>query len=243
MTSARTLFISDLHLSAERQDLQQAFEAFCRQKIRPGDRLFILGDLVDYWIGDDDDRPFAQQLAKQLTAVSDSGVELLFMRGNRDFLIGLDFCRRTGMQLLPDPCTLAWGEKTLLLTHGDLLCTLDVEYMQARRMLRSAQWIEQFTAQPLAARIDHLEQLRDRSTASKARRPEQLDAVPEAACQMLRAWRADILLHGHTHRPKLHWHEVDGRKLPRYVLSDWRPQANCLILDGDECRFQDLPAP
>ena len=238
----RLLFISDLHLCEERPDIWSCFEAFCRQHVRDDDRLFILGDLTEFWIGDDDDAPLALELAAHLRRLADRGVQLAFMRGNRDFLIGPDFCARTGMRLLADPCVIEADGHRLLLTHGDLLCTLDLEYMGVRREFRTFGWQQAFLSKSLAERRQMIEKLRSDSTASKAARDEAtLDAVPETAARYLREWGADTLIHGHTHKPDIHHHRIGDRDCPRYVLSDWRPQTRFLEFQDGNCRLLDYP--
>lgn len=234
----RSLFISDLHLCAEQPQIWDAFVAFCDAHPQPEDHLFILGDLVDSWIGDDDDGVLAVQLAEQLKALTERGVQLAFMRGNRDFLMGTDFCSRIGMKLLPDPCRLMANGKTVILTHGDSLCTLDKAYMAVRRQFRSLAWQQKFLALPLEQRREAVRQMRSESTAYKTTRPEKImDAVPADIERQLRCWHADTMIHGHTHRPAVHKHQVDDRTCTRYVLSDWRPEGNFLQLDGDGCRL------
>ena len=235
------LFISDLHLCDEREDIWNAFEAFCATEVADGDSLYILGDLSEYWIGDDDDSPHALRLNRQLKGLSERSVQLAFMRGNRDFLMGNVFCNSVGMRLLPDPCTLDCAGGKVLLTHGDLLCTLDDEYMRVRRRFRELEWQRQFLGQSLDERRAILARLRTESGQYKQQQSEEiLDAVPDTIRLMLQSWGVDTMIHGHTHRPGVHSHEVQGRQCRRYVLSDWRPKTQFLRADATSVEVSDF---
>lgn len=216
-------FISDLHLATERPETLQLFEAFVTETPRGGDRLFILGDLFDAWIGDDDDAMLASRVRDCLRGTSDRGVSIRVQRGNRDFLMGRRLMRDCGAQLLPDchVCDVA-GQRTLLM-HGDLLCTDDVAYMKARRKLRNPvfQWV--MLRRSLAARRGIATEYRRRSqreTSLKA--ADIMDVNEETVLRYFARYRVRQLIHGHTHRPATHEYQLaDGRRATRLVLPEW----------------------
>ena len=231
-----TLFISDLHLDPERPAITELFGRFLDGEARGADALYILGDLFEAWVGDDDPSEAGAIVAARLRALSDAGVPVHFIRGNRDFLLGTDYARRVGMRLLPDPCVvMLYGEPTLLL-HGDLLCTDDVAYQQFRAQTRDPRWQAQFLAQPLQARLAFAAQAR---AASKARYGELVssgmaETVGDVAADTVQAWfkRHGIrrMIHGHTHRPAV---QDEGAGNTRIVLGDWYEQGSVLRVDAD----------
>jgi len=224
-----TLFISDLHLDESRPQIVELFKQFLRGEARRADALYILGDLFESWIGDDDDGALAGEVAADLAAVRDAGVAAFFMHGNRDFLLGADYAARAGITLLHDPTVIELdGERTLLM-HGDTLCTDDVDYQRFRTLVRDPQWQTQFLSRPLAERRAFAEQARGesrRQTAMKAN--EIMDVNQAAVASALREHRVDRLIHGHTHRPAVHRFDVDGRAAERIVLGDWYEQGSVL---------------
>lgn len=230
-----TLFVSDLHLDPERPAITELFGRFLDDEARGADALYILGDLFEAWVGDDDPSTAGAFVADRLHALADSGVPVAFIRGNRDFLLGDGYARRSGMTLLPDPAVvMLQGEPTLVL-HGDLLCTDDTAYQQFRAQTRDPRWQREFLAQPLAARLAFAAQAR---AASKARYGElqasgQSEAITDVAPATVREWfkRYGIrrMIHGHTHRPAIH-DEGDGNT--RIVLGDWYEQGSVLRVDA-----------
>lgn len=231
-------FISDIHLNPKRPDSFARFEGFMDQAARRLQRLYILGDMVDYWVGDDGADAIGQGRAEvALRRAVDAGVEVFFMRGNRDFLIGDDFARRTGCQLLADPSVTALpagddGERRFLLTHGDALCTDDVEHQAARAEMLSVKWQFAFLQQPLDARIDAAAAMRRQSESRKQRTSAaMMDVNPAAVEELMRRHRIDAVIHGHTHRPAVHQLTVDGRPAWRYVLGDWHKKPSALYYD------------
>lgn len=218
-----TLFISDLHLSDAQPAVTQLFLDFLRGPARDADALYILGDLFEYWAGDDDgDDPLNSGVAFALREVADAGVKTYFMAGNRDFLLGPDFARRSGLTLLDDATLIDLHGTPTLLMHGDALCTDDFAYMQFRNTVRTPQYIARFLAQPLAARKAQIEQIRRHSEAQKqVKASEIMDVNRDAVIAALRSHRAPRLIHGHTHRPADHAHDVDGMACMRIVLADW----------------------
>lgn len=232
------LFISDLHLSAEEPANVAAFLDFLQGKAREATSLFILGDLFEYWAGDDDlATPFNARAAAAIRALADAGTAVFFMRGNRDLLAGPTFADAIGAHLLEDPTRIRFGDDAdappLLLTHGDALCTDDLAYQAFRRQVRDPAWQAGFLAQPLAARKAFIASLRQQSEAAKAEKAiEIMDVNVDAVAALLRKHGYPTLIHGHTHRPACHRLEVDHHTCTRHVLSDWRGQASWLRYDG-----------
>jgi UDP-2,3-diacylglucosamine hydrolase len=227
------LFISDLHLSGERPETVQLFLHFLQTRAAAASHLYILGDLFEVWIGDDDQQAPIPEVISALRRLTDGGTWLGLMHGNRDFLLGEDFCSATGAELLPDPsCRMLGGVPTLLM-HGDLLCTDDTTYMAFRQQVHDPKFQQQFLALPLEARRQKARQYRGMSSEAKSLKPEAImDVNPQAVIDLLRQQQAERLIHGHTHRPGDHKLSVDGRQASRHVLGDWHPQgAEILCLD------------
>jgi UDP-2,3-diacylglucosamine hydrolase len=232
------LFISDLHLTEERPAANEQFIDFLEGKARSADTLYILGDFFEYWIGDDDlDSPFNAVMAGMLRGLTQHGVPVYFMHGNRDFLLGERFCAATGAQLLPDPTVHEiQGIKTLLV-HGDTLCTDDVDYQNWRRIARSPEWQREFLSKSREERRNMILGLREKSKAVTQAKPAEIMDVNDAAvAQALRAHGVRRLVHGHTHRPGRHELEVDGRRCERWVLPDWYGRGGYLEI-GREARL------
>ena len=231
-----TLFVSDLHLDPERPAITELFGRFLDGEARDADALYILGDLFEAWVGDDDPSEAGTFVAARLKALTDAGVPTYFIRGNRDFLLGDAYAKRAGMTILPDPAViLLQGEPTLIL-HGDLLCSDDTAYQQFRTQTRDPRWQAQFLAQPLAARLAFAAQAR---AASKARYDElqasgQSETITDVSPATVREWFARYgirrMIHGHTHRPAIH-DEGDGAT--RIVLGDWYQQGSVLRASED----------
>lgn len=233
---ARQWFISDLHLASDRPQTLALFERFVRARLQPGERLFILGDLFDAWIGDDDDGPLAGQVRSTLRAASDRGVDVAIQRGNRDFLMGRRLMHDCGARLLADcEVTPVAGRPTLLM-HGDLLCTDDRDYQRARRRFRNPlfQWF--MLRKPLAERRRIAAEYRRRSAAKTANlRAEIMDANPDTVVRYLHRFDVERLIHGHTHRPAVHRHPLpDGRDATRIVLPEWHEDDAAAWLDDGE---------
>lgn len=216
--------VSDLHLRAERPDLNRRFATFLADTAASNvDTLFILGDLFEYWIGDDDlTDTFNADVCALLRGTVDLGVRICFMAGNRDFLIGERFATATGIRLLPEPARVGAGETAILLMHGDTLCTDDLPYQEFRRMVRSSEWQRDFLARPLAERRTEVESLRRRSTKAKQKKaPALMDANPGAIRAALADHGCTRLIHGHTHRPGHERIQLATGSAQRWVLSDW----------------------
>ena len=228
-----TLFISDLHLDVERPAITELFGNFIDDEARRADALYILGDLFEAWVGDDDPSPIGTFVAGKLRALHQSGVPVYFIRGNRDFLLGDAYARSAGMSILPDPAVVMLHGKPTLLMHGDLLCTDDVVYQQFRAQTRDPAWQTQFLAQPLSARIAFAQQARAASKAHQSGLQLQgtmemiTDVAPATVTATLRRYGIDSLIHGHTHRPAVH-NEAGGTRI---VLGDWYEQGSVLRVD------------
>lgn len=233
------LFVSDLHLSESRPAANEAFFAFVEGKARSAEALYILGDLFEYWVGDDDvEEPFNAVIAGFLRALSRSGVKLAVMQGNRDFLFGQRFCDETGARLLPDPTVVELGGVRTLLMHGDTLCTRDTDYQEWRRVARSAEWQRDFLKRPRPARRELALEMRERSSlAIGAKAMEIMDVDDDAVREALRRHGVTRLIHGHTHRPGRHEIEVDGRRCERWVLPDWYGAGGYLEISGPKPRL------
>ena len=239
----RVHFISDLHLSADRPALTGLFERYLAGPARDADRLYILGDLLEYWCGDDDtDDPLAHRLCGALKDLSASGCQVSFMAGNRDLLIGPAFAERAGFTLLPEPTLIELDGQPTLLCHGDSLCTDDVAYQVYRTQVRDPVWQQGFLAQPLEARKHFVQGLRMKSEAAKSgKAADIMDVNADAVAGLLRAHAYPRLIHGHTHRPATHHLTVDGHACERWVLADWHDdQGEVLIWDGDRLLRQIL---
>lgn len=244
-----TLFISDLHLDPERPEVTRLFGDFIDGEARGADALYILGDLFEAWVGDDDPAEIGAYVAGKLRALSDAGVPVFFQHGNRDFLIGRDFARRAGATLLPEAAvTMLYGRPTLLM-HGDTLCTDDVGYQAFRAQTRDPAWRAGFLAQPLVARLAFAAQARaasqQRQQALKQDDRAQFETVTDVSPATVQATLArygiDTLIHGHTHRPAIHTLDVDGRVARRVVLGDWYTQGSVLRVDADGMLLDALP--
>jgi UDP-2,3-diacylglucosamine hydrolase len=230
-------FISDLHLAAERPETTAQFFAFVNGPARGAEALYVLGDLFEYWAGDDDlDEELNASVAAGLAALRAAGTRVFFLHGNRDVLIGREFAQQSGAELIADPTLIElYGTPTLLM-HGDTLCTDDVEYQRFRARARDARAQAVFLAQPLALRRAQLRGLRAQSEEAKqAKSADIMDVNAGAVVQALRAAGYPRLIHGHTHRPARHVHRVDGRDCERWVLPDWYERPGYLRCDASGC--------
>ena len=232
-----TLFISDLHLTPERPRINEVFFDFVARTAAQAEALYIIGDLFEYWIGDDDlADAFNAAVADALSGLATKGIALYLMHGNRDLLIGPKFAERCGAKLIGDPTLLdLYGTKTLVM-HGDTLCTDDVEYQEFRLYARDPKNQADFLAQPMAARKRQIGQFRAASEQSKqAKPPEIMDVTVTTVENRLREFGYPRLIHGHTHRPARHVHVVDGRTCERWVLNDWYERGGYLRCDASGC--------
>ncbi|MFK4134245.1 UDP-2,3-diacylglucosamine diphosphatase [Pseudomonas luteola] len=216
------LLISDLHLEPERPDISRAFLRFLETEAVHADALYILGDFFEVWIGDDAMDEFQKGIARALKTLSQGGTRIFLMHGNRDFLIGKDFCRLAGCTLLADPTVIEAEGKRLLLMHGDSLCTRDEAYMRLRRWLRNpvSLWILRHL--PLKKRRKLARKLRNESKVqTRQKAMDIVDVTPEEVEGIMRRTRTQTLIHGHTHRPATHQFMLDDSAATRIVLGDW----------------------
>lgn len=247
---ADPLFISDLHLSAAHPRTVARFEAFAATSARQHAELLILGDLFEFWPGDDGfDDPVAVRVADALAAVGAAGVKVFFMHGNRDLLLGGRFARRAGATMLADPVIATIGGREVLLSHGDVYCTLDVDYQRFRVRARKPLLQFLFLLRPLAARRAAIGEGRAMSEASKQQKSMTImDVTPQAIDAALRAARVTAMIHGHTHRPAVHRATLDGTPVERWVLPDWdydapTPRGGYLTTRGDAWKMVDPASP
>ena len=226
-SSARTpaLFISDLHLQESHPRTLDAFFRFLDERASHAEALYLLGDIFEYWAGDDDlASPFHQRIVQALRRVRERGVAVYWMAGNRDFLVGQAFADAACLTLLPDPTVLTVGGQRIALVHGDAQCTDDLKYMAFRTQVREPGWQQQFLAMPLAQRKAIIAGLREGSRQAQGEKSyDIMDVTPDAIATLHEATGADIVIHGHTHRPALHHDQASGRR--RYVLPDWELDA------------------
>jgi UDP-2,3-diacylglucosamine hydrolase len=224
-TRTLALFISDLHLQESHPRTAEAFFRFLAERASTAEALYLLGDIFEYWAGDDDlATPFHQRIIQGLRGLADRGVAVYWMAGNRDFLVGQDFARAAGLTLLPDPHVATIGGRRIALVHGDAQCTDDLKYMAFRAQVRDPAWQQQFLAMPLAQRKAIIAGLREGSRQAHGEKScEIMDVTADAVAALHEASGADVIIHGHTHRPALHHDPVSGRR--RYVLPDWELDA------------------
>jgi UDP-2,3-diacylglucosamine hydrolase len=217
------LFVSDLHLQESHPRTAEAFFRFLAERASCASQLYLLGDIFEYWAGDDDlGAPFNRRVIEALRAISDAGVKVYWIAGNRDFLAGAGFAEAAGLTLLAEPHLATIGGQRIALVHGDAECTGDLKYMEFRAMVRAPAWQQQFLALPLAQRKAIIAGLREGSReAHGSKSYEMMDVAPAAIGDLFAATGTDVIIHGHTHRPALH--EAGGKR--RYVLPDWELDA------------------
>jgi len=227
------LFISDLHLCAERPNLMGVFAHFLNERVGENDELYILGDLFEAWLGDDAILPEQRPVIEALRATTTRGIPISVMHGNRDFLLGPDFESHTGCRLIPDPTPLALDGVPALLMHGDTLCTDDIDYQNYRAQVRSPAFIAKVRAMSLQERIAVAAELRAESVQrTDTKQPEIMDVNQQAVEQCMREHAVAILIHGHTHRPAVHRFTLDGRTVERIVLADWYTHGSVLVYEN-----------
>jgi len=217
-----TLFIADLHLDPARPEVAQAFFRFMGNDAPQAEALYILGDFFEAWIGDDLQHPFVDSVKQALRVLTDKGIPVYLMHGNRDFLMGEQFCTQTGCQLLEDPTLLELYGRKVLLMHGDTLCTQDVDYLAFRNMVRNPDWQKDFLSKSFQERLAIAESIR---AASKKKTSELqyeiMDVTQSEVEKVMTEQDVQLLIHGHTHRPAVHQLEVNGKTAERVVLGDW----------------------
>lgn len=236
-----TLFVSDLHLDESRPAIVAQYERFLSQVAPDADAVYILGDLFEYWVGDDGlALPLPARVATATRAAS-RHVPIYFMHGNRDFMAAQDFARAAGVEMLPDPTVIdLYGTRTVLL-HGDTLCTDDVAYQRFRAQVRNPAWQAAALTRPIEERIAIAQGMRaDSGTAKEGKSMEIMDVTPATVEQAFRESGCDVMIHGHTHRPGWHVHRVDGRECVRWVLRDWYQRGGYLEVTPQGTRLLEL---
>ncbi|NOZ10289.1 MAG: UDP-2,3-diacylglucosamine diphosphatase [Gammaproteobacteria bacterium] len=237
-----TLFISDLHLSVSRPQIIDLFLRFLQGPAQDAEHLYILGDLFDYWVGDDMlQLESLADLGTALKQLADSDVSVHITHGNRDFLLGQKFTQATGSTLLKETTVIDLYGTPALIMHGDSLCTDDVEHQAWRQQVLSSQWQQAFLAQSLDKRIEIAQSLRQQSEKNKQHKAmEIMDANQQAVEDIMRQHKVKLLIHGHTHRPGRHRFELDGEPARRIVLGDWYQQGSVLVCTGDDWELIEL---
>ncbi|MFT7228511.1 MAG: UDP-2,3-diacylglucosamine hydrolase [Methylophilaceae bacterium] len=238
-----SLFISDLHLCESRPEIISAFVSFLQLTAIHANALYILGDLFEYWAGDD-----AIALGKHeqsihaLNTLSQQGIELFLIHGNRDFLLGDTFAKAANLTIIPDPSLISLYGTSTLLSHGDMLCTDDIDYQHFKAEVRSDAWKAQFLSQPLSKRIDYIESIRRKSEAEKSVKSMNIMDVNTVAVETLLLQYDCLprLIHGHTHRPMQHQHHINNNTSERWVLGDWYEQGSYLRVDKQGCHEHQL---
>lgn len=241
----KRLLASDLHLSEKYPQITRRFFTLLEHAQNNADELYLLGDIFDYWLGDDDRSPFNESITDALSTLSHSGTRVFLQHGNRDFLIGHDFCSRAGCTLLDDPhLLLSPSERPYaLLMHGDLLCTNDTKYQEFRQKVHNPQWQKEVLAMPLSERAQLAQKYQMGSKKSKRLTPEEImDVNPQTVEDMLLKFGVTLLIHGHTHRPFAHKIKLVDKSAYRLVLGDWRPdeKAQCLCLENENWQFFEI---
>ena len=237
-----TLFISDLHLEADRPDIGKQFLQFLQTEANEADDLYILGDLFEAWVGDDDPNTHYFTIKRALRKLTDRGIPVYFMHGNRDFMIGKGFANETGVKILEDPYKVTmYGQKTLL-SHGDILCTDDVQYQRVRKMVRDPAWQASMKAKPLKERLRIAQEARRQSLEQTINMSlDIMDVNQDEVKRVVRQHNVDVLLHGHTHRPDIHTVDLGNRRAKRIVLGDWYTQGSVVRWDSRGPKLEAMP--
>ena len=237
-----TLFISDLHLDPDRPDIIDHFLAFLDGDAQGADALYILGDLFEAWVGDDDPNTHYAKIKMAIRKVVDKGIPVYFMHGNRDFMIGRQFANETGVEILPDPYPVTMYGQHTLLSHGDAMCIDDVQYQRVRKMVRDPEWQKTMLAKPLKERLRIAKEARRQSLEQTINMSMNImDVNPDEVIRVIRQYQADVLVHGHTHRPDVHTVDLGNRKAKRIVLGDWYTQGSVLRWDLRGPKLQVMP--
>jgi UDP-2,3-diacylglucosamine hydrolase len=237
-----TLFMSDLHLEAKHPEIGEQFLDFLAGEARDVEALYILGDLFDAWLGDDDPNPYYAQMKLALRELTNTGVPVYFMHGNRDFAIGVEFAAETGLRILNDPAVVNLYGKDVLLSHGDALCTDDIQYQQVRAMTRNPEWLAMMLAKSIEERIAFAVEARRQSMErGESLSDAIMDVNQDAVVAVLREHRVDTLLHGHTHRPAVHEVDLGDSTATRIVLGDWYDHGSVVRWDANGPRLETMP--
>ena len=237
-----TYFIADLHLAQNRPDITACFLRFLKGDAIQAQELYILGDLFEAWVGDDDDSEFLTVIAQALTALSAQGTTIYYIHGNRDFLLGQRFAKKSAMILLPEIDLIDLYGKSVVIMHGDTLCTRDIAYQQFRKKSRSWWWQTMIKMLPLFVRKKIANDYRKKSEkATSVKSQEIMDVTPDEAIKCLEHYQSQLLIHGHTHRPAVHELTANNKKAKRIVLGDWYEQGAWLKVTPDNMQLMNSP--
>ena len=230
-------FISDLHLSENTPSVTQGFFEFLKTAAQELSHLYILGDLFEAWVGDDDDSELATNVMQEINHATRNGLEIFFIHGNRDFLCGQKFAEQSNLTLLPDPFFLNFFDQKIALSHGDNFCTEDLEYIKFKKEVRSEKWQKEFLQKPLDDRLNIASNMRDASQKNNSNKDISImDVTPNAIQEFFAEHRIDLLIHGHTHRPNTH--QINSGT--RIVLGDWHKTGWCLMLDEQQQELKEF---
>ena len=228
------LFISDLHLAPERPEVIRLFERFIDEVAIHAERLYILGDFLEYWLGDDDKAEGLESVFQSLKKLSDSGTDIFFMAGNRDFLIGNKLAQKCGFKIIEEPYIETINGQNALLMHGDTLCTDDIAYQTFRAVVRNKQWQDGVLSKSLEEREQLAQSMRQQSEQANADKTEEImDVNQNTVIETMQQHSVDLLIHGHTHRPAIHEFEINGQACKRIVLGDWYEEGSYLRLNDN----------
>ena len=237
-----TYFIADLHLAKNRPDITACFLSFLKNEAPQAQALYILGDLFEAWIGDDDDSHYLSTIAKALTTLSALGTKIYYIHGNRDFLLGQRFAKKSSMILLPEVDLINLYGESVVIMHGDTLCTLDVGYQKFRKKSRSWWWQAIIKSLPLFVRKKIAADYRKKSAAATAIKSQDImDVTPDEVIKCLESYQSQILIHGHTHRPATHELIANGKEAKRIVLGDWYEQGAWLKVTPTSMQLMNTP--
>ena len=230
-------FISDLHLSEHMPSVTEGFFEFLKTAAQELSHLYILGDLFEAWVGDDDDSQHAMSVMQKINHATRNGLEIFFIHGNRDFLCGQKFAEQSNLTLLPDPFFLNFFDQKIALSHGDNFCTEDLEYIKFKKEVRSEKWQQEFLQKPLDDRLNIASNMRDASQKNNSNKDISImDVTPNAIQEFFAEHRIDLLIHGHTHRPNTH--QINSGT--RIVLGDWHKTGWCLMLDEQQQELKEF---
>ena len=231
-----TLFLSDIHVSDECPEISEHLEEFLLEEGSKADTIFVLGDLFEYWLGDDDPNPLFKEIKQLFKKLSDKNISIFFIHGNRDFLIGESFAEETGCHILDDPHVIDLYDKKVLISHGDIFCTDDKEYQLFRNQTRDPAWKESILSKSLSFREEFAKKARlESSKHTNSKKNEIMDVNKDEILKMYEKYNVEIIIHGHTHRPAIHDIFFNGKNCQRIVLGDWYEQGS--ILRCDETGF------
>ena len=230
-------FLSDLHLSEKTPSVTEGFFEFLKTAAQELSHLYILGDLFEAWVGDDDDSQHAMSVMQKINHATRNGLEIFFIHGNRDFLCGQKFAEQSNLTLLPDPFFLNFFDQKIALSHGDNFCTEDLEYIKFKKEVRSEKWQQEFLQKPLDDRLNIASNMRDASQKNNSNKDISImDVTPNAIQEFFAEHRIDLLIHGHTHRPNTH--QINSGT--RIVLGDWHKTGWCLMLDEQQQELKEF---